>query len=100
MSDKDVEGLVETLYPFFIERFKKESVFRNCVKRKNASVVSVLDNYEDKTNIGKNVEIVFPYDTTSVSVRNETGADLTKGDLVCIEYSIDLKNAIAVYKVN
>ena len=97
MNDKILEEFVETLYPYFLKKFKKDNSFKSCVKRKNATVISVLTDGD--SNIGKFVEVVFPYDTTSISVRNETGVDLSQGDLVCLEYSIDIKNSIAVYKV-
>lgn len=100
MNDKNLEEFVEALYPYFLKKLEKEGMFKNCVRRKNATVSSLLKNYEDSTNIGKTVEVVFPYDTTSISVLNQTGVDLDKGDLVCLEYSIDLKNAVIVYKVN
>ena len=70
-----------------------------CFKRlKNATVVSELTSGD--SNIGKEVKVIFPYDTISFPVRNETGVDLAKGDLICLEYSIDIKNAVAVYKVS
>lgn len=95
---KDFEEFIELLVPYVIKRIKKDGLLKNYVQRKNATVKSKLADGE--TNIGKNIEVVFPYDTTSFFVRNETGFDLNKGDLVCLEYSIDIKNAIAVYKVN
>ena len=98
MNIKQAEELVEILYPLFLERLKKENLFKSYVRRKNATVVSSLA--DGQTNIGKSVSVVLPYDTTSFSVRNETGVDLNKDDLICLEYSIDLKNAVAVYKVS
>lgn len=91
MNDKHLEELVEILYPYFKKKMMSDGTLKNYVKRKNATVVSV---------IGTQIEVVLPYDTTSFYVRNETGVELSKNDLVCLEYSIDLKNAVAVYKVN
>lgn len=97
MRSEEIEEFVELLYPYFLARISKDITFKNCVKRKNATVTSVLTDGE--TNVGGIIQVSLPYDTISFSVRNETGLDLNKGDLVCLEYSIDLKNAIAVYKV-
>lgn len=97
MYYKDLEEFVEMLYPYFKKKMLSDNSFKNFVKRKNATVTSTLAS--GSTNIGSNVDVCLPYDTTSFSVRNETGTNLNKGDLVCIEYCIDLKNAIAVYKV-
>ena len=97
MNNKEIKEFIELLYPFLREKLEKDFL-KNCVKRKNATVISVLG--KDESNIWKEVSVVLPYDATSFSVRNETGIDLNKDDLVCLEYNIDLKNAIAVYKVN
>lgn len=98
MNDKELKELLDILYPYFREKLKADGLLKNYVQRKNASVISVLNDGEN--NIGKQVEVVLPYDTTSFFVRNETGVNLNKNDLVCLEYSVDLKNAVAVYKVN
>lgn len=97
MRNKEIEEFVELLYPYFLARMSKDRTFKNCVKRKNATVASNLADGE--TNVGGMVHVALPYDSVSFPVRNETGIDLNKGDLVCLEYSNDLKNAIAVYKV-
>jgi hypothetical protein len=60
---------------------------------KNATVISETAGMEEV------VEVKLPYDTTSFFVRNETGKTLNQGDLVCIMYWIDLKNAVAMFKV-
>ena len=98
MNNKEIQEFIELLYPFFKEKLEKDNFFKNCVRRKNATVTSVLATNE--SNIGQEVSVILPYDTTSFLVRNETGVDLNKNDLICLEYSIDLKNAVAVYKVN
>ena len=71
---------------------RSDGYFKNNVKMKNATVVQDADVEED-------VEVRLPYDTTSFFVRNETGKPLKSGDLVCIMYWIDLKNAVAMFKV-
>lgn len=92
MKDKEMREFVESLYPYFLEKFKEDGFFKNCVKAKNATVVAIE---------GNNLKVQFPYDITPFTVRNETGvADLKIGDNVCIIYWIDLKNAVAMFKSN
>ena len=98
MRDKELEELVQVLIPYIKRELKKDKDFKLSVKRKNATVVSELKS--GASNIDGDVEVILPFDTTSFFVPNQTGKNLNKGDLVCIEYCIDLKNAIAVYKAN
>lgn len=98
MNDKELQEFLEIIYPFIKKKLQSDGLFKNCVQAKNAKVVSVLADGE--TNIGKEVEVIFPYDTTSFFVRNECGKDLNKNDLVILEYWIDLKNAVVKYKCN
>ena len=93
MTNKEIQEFVDILYPFFLKKMRDDGYFKNNVKMKNATVVS------ESAAIKKDVEIRLPYDTTSFFVRNETGKELIKGDLVCIMYWIDLKNAVAIFKV-
>ena len=95
MTNKEIEEFVDILYPFFLAKMREDGYLKNNVKMKNATVVSKLSD----TNINKDVEVRFPYDTASFFVRNETGKNLNQGDLVCIMYWIDLKNAVAMFKV-
>ena len=97
-KNKEIEQFVELLYSYFKKKLLTDGTLKNYVIRKNATVVSVLES--DTSNIGKEVEVMLPHDKTSFFVRNETGTDLNKNDLICLEYVIDLKNAVAVYKVN
>jgi uncharacterized Zn ribbon protein len=76
---------------------KNDGYLKNNVKIKNATVVSEVA--EGESNIDKKVDVIFPYDSTSFSVRNETGKELKQGDLVCVMYWVDLKNAVAIFKV-
>lgn len=98
MNEKQLEQFIELLKPHIIKAVKEDASFKNVVKRKNATVVNTT-LADGQTNIGQQVEVVLPYDATSFLVVNETGKDLITDDLVCIEYCIDLKNAVAVYKV-
>lgn len=93
MNEKEIQEFVKLLIPYIKKELKKDKDFKISVKRKNATVVT-------GGNDNSNIEVGLPYDTTTFSIPNKTGEELIKGDLVCIEYSIDLKNAVAVYKVN
>ena len=92
MNNKEIEEFVDILYPFFLKKMRKDGCFKNNVKMKNATVVK-------SAGIEKDVEVRLPYDSTSFFVRNETGKVLNQGDLVCLMYWIDLKNAVAIFKV-
>ena len=92
MNNKQIKEFVDILYPFFLAKMREDGYLKNNVKMKNATVVKSAD-------IEEYVEVKLPYDTTSFLVRNETGKTLTQGDLVCIMYWIDLKNAVAMFKV-
>ena len=92
MNNKQIEEFVDILYPFFLKKMREDGYLKNNVKMKNATVVG-------SAGIEENVEVRLPYDTTSFFVRNETGKALKQDDLVCIMYWIDLKNAVAIFKV-
>lgn len=92
MTNKEIEEFVDILYPFFLKKLGNDGYFKNNVKMKNATVVKSAD-------VGVDVEVKLPYDKVSLIVRNETGKTLNQGDLVCILYWIDLKNAVAIFKV-
>lgn len=93
MNDKELSELMDLLYPYFVKKMKADSTFKNCIKSTNATVVS------ENGAPGENVNIKFPYDTVEITVKNNSTANLTKGDLVCVHYYIDLKNAYVAYKV-
>lgn len=98
MDSKELENFVELLYPYFLKKLKSDGLLKNYVKMKNATVVS--DSVaENETNIDKKVDVMFPYDSTSFSVLNKTGENLNKDDVVCLMYWVDLKNAVAIFKV-
>ena len=97
MNDKEVAELVELLYPYFIKKMKSDSTFKNYIRSTNATVTGVDTSLD--TNIGAEVTIKFPYDNTGVSVINKSTTELAVGDLVCVHYYIDLKNAYVAYKV-
>ena len=97
MNDKEVAELVDLLYPYFLKKMKADSTFKNCIKSTNATVTGVDASLS--TNVGSKVTVKFPYDNTGVSVINKSTSELAVGDLVCIHYYIDLKNAYVAYKV-
>ena len=106
MNDKEIAELVELLYPYFIKKIKEDKDFKNCIKSTNATVTWVdplTENIDGKdvqvSNVGKNVNIKFPYDTAELSVLNKSTSELAVGDLVCVHYYIDFKNAYVAYKV-
>ena len=97
MNDKEIAELIDLLYPHFMKKMKSDSAFKNCIKSTNATVTYVDTSLE--TNIGAEVSIKFPYDNTTISVINKSTSELNVGDLVCVHYHIDLKNAYVAYKV-
>lgn len=106
MNDKELAELMDLLYPYFVKKMKADSTFKNCVKSTNATVtwvdptIETVNNVSNRvTNIGKAVKIKFPYDETAISVINKSGSELNVGELVCVHYYIDLKNAYVAYKV-
>lgn len=97
MNDKELAELMDLLYPYFVKKMKADSAFKNCIKSTNATVVEVDASLG--TNIGAEVAIKLPYDNTCISVINKSTSELAVGDLVCVHYYIDLKNAYVAYKV-
>ena len=98
MNDKELAELIDLLYPHFVKKMKADSAFKNCIKSTNATVTWV-DETQGASNIGKSIKIKFPYDVTEISVLNKSTSELKVGDLVCVHYYIDLKNAYVAYKV-
>lgn len=90
MNDKDLEQLVELLYPYIIKRMNKDGVLKNYAQMKNAQVVRVNDN--------GTIDVKFPFDFTEITIRNEVSDTLIVGDTVCVMYWVDIKNAVAVFK--
>jgi hypothetical protein len=106
MDDKQLSELMDLLYPFFQKKLKSDSTFKNCIRSENATVTwvdqtttTVNGTTQRVSNIGKWVKIRFPYDTTEISVMNKSNSELNIGNLVCVHYYIDLKNAYVAYKV-
>lgn len=98
MNNKNIEEIAEALYPLFLKRIKNDRFFKNVVKIKNATVKSITTNSSGST-LNQRVKVKFPYDTNSFTVTNRTGEELEIGDNVCLMYWIDLKNAVAIFKV-
>ena len=106
MNDKELAELIELLYPHFLKKMKTDGAFKNCIKSTNATVTWVNTATETVdgearrvSNVGAEIRIKFPYDTTEISVLNKSVSELDVGDLVCVHYYIDMKNAYVAYKV-
>lgn len=106
MNDKELAELMDLLYPYFVKKMKADSTFKNCIKSTNATVTwvdttteIVNDTTQRVSNIGKTIKIKFPYDADEISVLNKSTSELDVGNLVCVHYYIDLKNAYVAYKV-
>ena len=106
MNDKELAELMDLLYPYFVKKMKADSTFKNCINSTNATVVwvdesttTVNDVTTRVSNINQDITIKFPYDSAEVSVKNKSTTELNVGDLVCVHYYIDLKNAYVAYKV-
>lgn len=106
MNDKELAEFVDLLYPYFIKKMKADSTFKNCIKSTNATVTWVDTSTEkvndvsvQVSNIGKKVKIKFPYDKEEIEVINKSTSELAAGNLVCVHYYIDLKNAYVAYKI-
>lgn len=97
MNDKEISELMDLLYPYFVKKMKEDNTFKNCIKSTNATVSWV--NTEVTNNIGTMVKVKFPYDSTEIEIPNKSASSLSVGDLVCVHYYIDLKNAYVAYKV-
>ena len=97
MSEKEISELIDLLDPHFLKRLKSESLFKSCIKNTNATVSSLGEAGTD--NVGKEVAVKFPYDSTEIYMKNKSADNVEIGDLVCVHYCIDLKNAYIAYKV-
>ena len=97
MSEKELSDFMDLLYPYFVKKLKADGFLNNCIRSVNATVTWVDENAA--SNIGEEVKIKFPYDTTEISVINKSANELAVDDLVCVHYNMDLKNAYVAYKV-
>lgn len=104
--DKELSELINLLYPHFVKKLKADGFFKNCIKSTNATVTwvdtkteTVNGNTKRVSNIGKTIKIKFPYDSTEIEIVNKSVSELDVGNLVCVHYYIDLKNAYVAYKV-
>ena len=86
----DIENFIELIYPYCLQKMENDGVLKNYAKIKNATVSAVNDN--------GTVDVKFPYDNTPITVQNKTGETLVAGDVICLLYWIDLKNAVAIFK--
>ena len=92
MTEKDVNALIDLLYPYFIKKYKEDNSFKQTAKLTNGTVVSFTNGiYQIRIN---------PYDKNTVSVKNPNGVSLAINDNVLIMYYDSLKNAIIIAKNN
>lgn len=102
-NDKELNDFIDLLYSNFVKRLKQENFIKTSAQMKNAQVISVTNvavgDTGAVTNIGQNIEVRLPYDADTFIVKNKTGEELSVGDTVQLMYWIDLKNAVAIFKV-
>lgn len=98
MNEKDIEQFLDTIYKYVFKRLKNENFFKNNMKSINATI-SWIPEGVDENNIGKNVKVKFPYESSEILVPNKSTSQLSIGDVVCLHYCIDLKNSYVAYKV-
>lgn len=102
-NDKELNDFIDLLYSNFVKRLKQENFIKTSAQMKNAQVISVTNvavgDTGTVTNIGQNIEVRLPYDANTFIVKNKTGEELSVGDTVQLMYWIDLKNAVAIFKV-
>ena len=102
-NDKELNDFIDLLYSNFVKRLKQENFIKTTAQMKNAQVISVTNvavgDTGAVTNIGQNIEVRLPYDADTFIVKNKTGEELSVGDTVQLMYWIDLKNAVAIFKV-
>lgn len=106
MNDQELAEATELLYSLFLKKIKEDGYFKNCVKSVNAKVTwvdttteKVNNTTQRVSNINKAVRIRLPYDNVELTVINRSTSELSVGNLVCVHYYIDLKNAYVAYKV-
>lgn len=102
-NDKELNDFIDLLYSNFVKRLKQENFIKTSAQMKNAQVITVTNiavgDTGTVTNIGQNIEVRLPYDANTFIVKNKTGEELSVGDTVQLMYWIDLKNAVAIFKV-
>ena len=102
-NDKELNDFIDLLYSNFVKRLKQENFIKTSAQMKNAQVITVTNiavgDTGTVTNIGQNIEVRLPYDPNTLIVKNKTGEELSVGDTVQLMYWIDLKNAVAIFKV-
>lgn len=103
MNERELEEIVEILYPYIEKKLISSSGQKNVSRVKNATVASVTkveDENGNYTTLFQNIELKLLGDTETFTAKNQSGEELTKGDLVSFLSWIDLKNSIILSKVN
>ena len=90
-SEKDIEDLVEMLYPYFIKKYKEDQSFKQTPQIVSAKLVEIY---------GSQAEVRLADEPGNVSFRVPiiTQDSLNKGDYVYLMYWNDLKNAKLIMK--
>lgn len=100
-NEKDIEDLVEMLYPYFIKKYKEDQSFKQTPQIISAKLISLNGN--QATVVLANEEYVAAtednkYYTNSFNVPILTTEKINAGDYVYLMYWNDLKNAKLIMK--
>ena len=90
-NEKDIEDLVEMLYPYFIKKYKEDQSFKRTPQIISAKVVS-------KTNNQAEVKLADEIGNTTFKVPILTTEEIKVGEYVYLMYWNDLKNAKLIMK--
>lgn len=99
-NEKDIEDLVEMLYPYFIKKYKEDQSFKQTPQIVSAKLISFSGN--QATVVLANEEYISSTEnnkyTNSFKVPILTSETLNPGDYVYLMYWNDLKNAKLIMK--
>ena len=99
-SEKDIEDLVEMLYPYFIKKYKEDQSFKQTPQIVSATLISTNGN--QATVVLANEEYIAATEnndyTNSFKVPILTSETLNNNDYVYLMYWNDLKNAKLIMK--
>lgn len=98
-SEKDIEDLVELLYPYFIKKYKQDQSFKQTPQIVGAKLISYNGNLasvvlaEDSLEKDENNNYINAFNVPII-----TQEGLVPGDYVYLMYWNDLKNAKLIMK--
>lgn len=90
-SEKDIEDLVELLYPYFIKKYKQDQSFKQTPQIIGAKLISLNGNQAK-------VKLADEVGDTTFNVPIITQETLVEGDYIYLMYWNDLKNAKLIMK--